>query len=95
MDIKVNETPIRTSRNFRINNIKIDNIDIPEKIEEFKNVVIDYKKAQISDKGKINENLTYKKGHKKVISICAESDSPYVIKKGKKYEKNICQRNLL
>lgn len=62
MEIKVNETPVRTSRNFRINNIKIDNIDIPEKIEEFKNVVIDYKKAQISDKVKINENLTYGNG---------------------------------
>ena len=45
MDIKVNETPIRTSRNFRINNIKIDDIEIPENIEKFKNVTgsISYK----------------------------------------------------
>lgn len=34
----------------------------------------------------INEDLTYKDGHNKVISLCKESDSPYVIKKGKKFE---------
>ena len=34
----------------------------------------------------INENLSYKDGHNKVISLCQESDSPYVIKKGKKFE---------
>lgn len=43
----------------------------------------------------INESLTYKKGHKKVISICTESDSPYVIKKGKKYEAKLLLTCLL
>jgi Fe-S cluster assembly scaffold protein SufB len=38
MEIKVNETPVRTSRNFRINNIKLENVVIPENLEEFKNV---------------------------------------------------------
>lgn len=37
----LNETPIRTSRNFLINNIKLENIEIPEKVEEFKNVHIE------------------------------------------------------
>ena len=36
--LKLNETPIRTSRNYNINNIKIENINIPEVIDEFKNV---------------------------------------------------------
>ena len=36
--IKLNETPVRTSRNFNINNIKIENISIPTNIESFKNV---------------------------------------------------------
>ena len=33
--IKINETPIRTSRNFKINNITINAPEIPEKINEF------------------------------------------------------------
>ena len=28
--IKLNETPVRTARNFNINNIKLENIEIPE-----------------------------------------------------------------
>ena len=39
-NIKINETPVRTSRNFRINNIKLENIDIPEKIDAFENITI-------------------------------------------------------
>lgn len=38
--IKLNDTPIRTSRNFNINNIKIENINIPQKKEDFKNITI-------------------------------------------------------
>ena len=38
--MKLNETPVRTSRNFNINNIKIEDIEIPEVIEEFNNVDI-------------------------------------------------------
>lgn len=40
MNIKINETPVRTARNFRINNITIDAPEIPEKLEEFKNIEI-------------------------------------------------------
>ena len=41
--MKLNETPVRTSRNFNINNIKLDNIEIPKKIPTFnkKTVTID------------------------------------------------------
>lgn len=38
--LKLNETPVRTSRNFNINNIKIENTEIPQNIGQFKNVVI-------------------------------------------------------
>lgn len=38
--LKLNETPVRTSRNFNINNIKLENIEIPEHIQEFKNTEI-------------------------------------------------------
>ena len=46
--ISLNETPIRTSRNFNINNIKLENIEIPEIIPDFENVTI------IGDTSKIN-----------------------------------------
>ena len=38
--IKLNETPLRTSRNFNINNIKLENIEISSKIEKFNNFKI-------------------------------------------------------
>ena len=39
-ELKLNETPIRTSRNFLINNIKLTDVEIPEAVEEFKNIEI-------------------------------------------------------
>ena len=55
--IKLNETPIRTSRNFNINNIKLENVKMPEEYKEFRN-------AEIISNKKISEevssiNLTY------------------------------------
>ena len=38
--LKLNETPVRTSRNFNINNIKLNDTEIPENIGKFENVVI-------------------------------------------------------
>ena len=35
--IKLNETPLRTVRNFNINNIKIEDIEFPENIKKFNN----------------------------------------------------------
>ncbi len=38
--LKLNETPIRTCRNFNINNIKLENIEIPNTINKFNNIKI-------------------------------------------------------
>ena len=46
--IELNETPVRTSKNFNINNIKLENIEIPDAIPDFENVTI------IGDTSKIN-----------------------------------------
>lgn len=62
MEIKVNETPVRTSRNFRINNIIIDDINIPTKLDKFKNVTIECKNAKVTDKIENKEKLTYGNG---------------------------------
>ena len=39
-NLRLNETPVRTARNFRINNIKLENIEVPEVIPSFENVTI-------------------------------------------------------
>lgn len=46
--MRFNETPIRTAKNFNINNIKLENIEIPEVIPIFENITI------IGDTSKIN-----------------------------------------
>lgn len=58
--IKLNETPVRTSKNFGINNIKIEDIKIPEIIEEFSNIDIikESEKIEINSNAK-KSNLTY------------------------------------
>lgn len=60
-NLKLNETPIRTSRNFKINNIKLDNIDIPNETNEFNNIVITGKNVKI-DNNNSNINLAYSLG---------------------------------
>ena len=58
--IKLNETPVRTSRNFNINNIKIEKISIPTNIESFKNVEIIGQTPTIKlEEFEGNGNLTY------------------------------------
>ena len=58
--LKVNETPVRTARNFKINNIEVE-LDLPEKIAEFKNVEIINDKSVI-DNEVSNTSLTYGTG---------------------------------
>ena len=55
--LKLNETPVRTARNFRINNIKLDDVKIPKKINEFNSLetICDDTKVKIEDNtSKIN-----------------------------------------
>ena len=40
MDLKINETPVRTSRNFNINNILLENISIPKDAKDYGDVQI-------------------------------------------------------
>lgn len=59
-ELKINETPVRTSRNFNINNAKLKDIDIPKTIGEFKNVNII---GQVTDDANNDYNLTYGLGN--------------------------------
>ena len=61
-NLKLNETPVRTAKNFRINNIKLDNIEVPEVIPLFENVTIigDTSKMDIEQNAdNINIDLVY------------------------------------
>ncbi len=60
MNIKVNETPIRTSRNFGINNIKLTDIKIPKNSKIFKSIEITNVKESSNDV--ISKKLTYGNG---------------------------------
>ena len=73
--LKVNDTPVRTARNFKINNIEVE-LDLPEKIAEFENVEIINDKSIIDNEvsntsltygtGKILEELNYETANSKV-----------------------------
>lgn len=56
--LKINETPVRTSRNFNINNIKLENIDVPENVQAFENMTITGENLEI-DNNTSNIKLTY------------------------------------
>ena len=55
--LKLNETPIRTANNFRINNIEID-AQIPKIIPEFENVQIIKENSEI-DEAVSNRELVF------------------------------------
>lgn len=59
--LKINETPVRTSRNFLINNIKLENVELPKTVKEFNNVDI-IKTTSIMDKNVSTMPLTYGTG---------------------------------
>ena len=64
-NLKLNETPVRTARNFKINNMKLENIEVPEVIPTFENVIIigDTSKINIeqnADNTNTNDNTTAK-----------------------------------
>lgn len=77
--LKLNETPVRTSRNFLINNIKLEDVVIPEKLEMFKNVVITGTKSFNKDINKqhlnyglseeLEENVFYKANSQIAINV--------------------------
>lgn len=58
--LKLNETPVRTSRNFNINNIKLKDINIPTDIKEFNNVNITNNSSKINISSEVRDiSLTY------------------------------------
>lgn len=73
-NLKLNETPIRTSRNFNINNIKLENIEIPNTIKEFSSIQITGDTSLIS-KNTSDVNLTYGIGEPLINQIKEHSNA--------------------
>lgn len=66
----LNETPVRTSRNFNINNIKLEDIDIPEKINFFGNLDIFIESEKINvDYQNTNPKITYGVGEEFINQV--------------------------
>lgn len=86
MDIKINDTPVRTSRNFRINNLKLENIEIPSNLENFKNVQVITEKAEISNNVK-KFKLDYGNGEILEENVLNEANNTLNIKTSRKGEK--------
>lgn len=59
--LKLNNTPVRTSRNFGINNIELKDIELPENLKEFKNVEIINEGCNL-EKSVSNKKLVYGNG---------------------------------
>lgn len=58
--LKINETPVRTSRNFNINNIKLEDGIIPKNIRSFRNLDIINESSKILIDNNVNlKKLTY------------------------------------
>lgn len=85
--IKLNETPVRTSRNFNINNIKLEDINIPEKLEPFNNLSIlgDIETSENIE----NTELTYGVGEILINQVRNNSNKKIRININKKIEDTI------
>lgn len=81
--VKLNETPVRTARNFQINNISIDAPKIPEKIDEFKNVKIETQSTNC-EKTVDNTKFIYGIGEKQEEEISKLANSKIYLDINKK-----------
>ena len=85
-NLKLNETPVRTSRNYNINNIRLENINIPDKIENFNNVIIS---KDIMNKKISKIDLTYGIGDILIKQIEEKSNKKLKIVIDKKIDEEI------
>ena len=75
-NLKINETPVRTSKSFKINNIKIEDLEIPEKLKEFKNVTVSENSSEIAISSNVS-NAELKYGLGDVLTNQSNEQSNY------------------
>lgn len=89
--MKLNETPIRTSRNFNINNVKLENIDIPKNISEFSNIKTT---TNVQEVAANNCELTYGLGNVLIDQIKNNSNKNLkIVVDNKKNENTLVEFN--
>ena len=72
-ELRINETPVRTSQNFNANNITIKDVIIPEQIKEFNNISIKNNNIKIEE-NLSNINLSYGIGERLIEQIRKQSN---------------------
>lgn len=88
-NIKLNETPVRTSKSFNINNIKLSNVDVLGEFKEFNNtkIAVDSSKINIEDK-KMPVNIKYGLNQELIEEVINKSNQNYKIIVDSKTNKN-------
>lgn len=77
--IKLNETPVRTARNFNINNIELEDVEFPENINEFKTAKLYLESSK--DKAEfIKTDMTLTYGLSETFYKQATNNSNYELK---------------
>lgn len=72
--LKLNNTPVRTSRNFGINNIELKDIELPKELKEFKNIEIINEGCSL-EKSVSNKELVYGNGKELEENILKNANS--------------------
>ena len=89
-NLTLNQTPIRTARNYGINNIKLENINIPEKVNEFHGLQISGDSKQFTiNFDKKETKLTYGNGEILQKQINEKANQNIDIKVSNKLEKEL------
>lgn len=85
----LNETPVRTSNNFKINNVQLEDIEIPKKIKKFEKIdIIKGNSIQI-DENLENIKLTYGNGKVLEENVYENANNKMNITINKKEDLNI------
>ena len=94
--LKINETPVRTSRNFNINNVKLEDIQIPENLKEFKGTTIVQNNSNIKLSSNIEKyDITYGLGDFFTNHVLEKANKNINIEIDGSDEKNINIDNIL
>lgn len=88
--LKLNETPVKTSRNFKINNIIIEDFELPENISEFKNLEVIGQNSKIKiDENTSKANLIFGLGNVLTNQVNANSNQKIKIDVDSKTDKEL------
>ena len=95
-DMILNETPLRTSVNFNINDIKINDVSIPSNINKFENLNINYDNSKVRVEEKVDDyNITYGLSEALTKSVQKSANNEIKIVIEKKLDLNILTVNEL